>query len=91
MAEEEYASHFAFPRRVQSATVRDAPKRPGSLPWPLVVERKKTARFPELSFPLGRAVGNILVTYIMYILDLPPQDASGKWRFWLGFPTKNVI
>ena len=29
---------------------------------------------------------------IGYKLDLPPtQDASGKWRFWLGFPTKNVI
>ena len=27
-----------------------------------------------------------------YQLDLPPtQDASGKWRFRLGFPTKNVI
>ncbi len=25
-------------------------------------------------------------------LDLPPtQDASHKWRFSLGFPTKNVI
>ncbi len=29
---------------------------------------------------------------LRYDLDLPPtQDASGKWRFWLGFPTKNVI
>ena len=27
-----------------------------------------------------------------YNLDLPPtQDSSGKWRFSLGFPTKNVI
>ncbi len=26
-----------------------------------------------------------------YRLDLPPtQDSSGKWRFRLGFPTKNV-
>ena len=29
---------------------------------------------------------------VLYCLDLPPtQDSSGKWRFRLGFPTKNVM
>ena len=29
---------------------------------------------------------------VPHSLDLPPtQDASGKWRFCSGFPTKNVI
>ena len=41
--------------------------------------------------PLPRwSIHNLLV--VNYTLDVAPsQDSSGKWRFRLGFPTKNVI
>ncbi len=37
-------------------------------------------------------VYNLGTSILYYTFDLPPtQDSSGKWRFSLGFPTKNVV
>ena len=50
-------------------------------------------RLPRLNpIQVQNAVFRKPGTKNLCMLDLPPtQDSSGKWRFRLGFPTKNVI
>ncbi len=53
-----------------------------SFPWGKLSLKKNSPKDSILTETYHRIRGDTL--------DLPPtQDASGKWRFRLGFPTKN--